>query len=178
MHISRIKQWLKAISLILICLYLILSNSSNAIAQSAAPEAIASIHKYPEASTQVMYRSQQSLQDNLGKTWQAVLFKRVKSGQLESLHLRLVGFPGIAELAHPYPLHITANAGKIWAAKDIWTEQYLPINVGEYDLLEIISKLDQNTSLQLSLPLKNGTFAELLIPSFVVQEWKIVFDTH
>lgn len=58
----------------------------------------ASIHKYPESSTKVMYRSQQSLRDNLDGAWQAVLFKRLNSGHLESVHLRLVGFPGIRRI--------------------------------------------------------------------------------
>ena len=81
--------------------------------------AIASVHTYPEASGQVMYRSQQSLRDASGKAWQAVLFERLKLGQVECVHLRLVGFPGITELAHPKQLQITTGTGEVWMVADV-----------------------------------------------------------
>lgn len=134
--------------------------------------AIASIHTYPEPPTQVMYRSQQSLRDASNRAWQAVLFKRLKSGQVDCMHLRLVGFPGLAELAHPRQLRITTGTGEVGAAADVWVESSLPSNVGEYDIKEMIYQLDSNTPLWLNLPLKNGRSVELLVPPFVVQEWR------
>ena len=134
--------------------------------------AMASVHTYPEASGQVMYRSQQSLRDASGKAWQAVLFKRLKLGQVECVHLRLVGFPGITELAHPRQLQITTRTGEVWTAADVGVESSLPPNVGEYDILEVINQLNSNIPLWLDLPLKNDRSVELLVPPFAVQEWR------
>ncbi len=67
---------------LILFLYLILINSQAVLA---------SIYTYPESSTQIMYRSQQSLRDLSDRAWPAILFKRIKSGKLERLHLRLVG---------------------------------------------------------------------------------------
>ena len=137
----------------------------------------ASIHKYPESSTKVMYRSQQSLRDNLDGAWQAVLFKRLNSGHLESLHLRLVGFPGTREVAHPKPLLIVAGFGKGWTADDAIAQSVLPANVGEYDLLEVITQLDKDIPLRLGLPLKDGRQVELLVPPFVIREWRMLMSS-
>lgn len=148
---------------IMLCLLLMLGNSAPAFA---------SIHKYPESPTQVMYRSQQSLRDISDKAWQAVLFKRLKLDQVDCVHLRLVGFPGITEVAHPRQLQITTGTGEAWMAADVGAESSLPANVGEYDILEMINQLDSNTPLRLSLPLKNQRSVELLVPAFAVQEWR------
>lgn len=134
--------------------------------------AIAAIHKYPESSTQVMYRSQQSLRDAKDQAWQAVLFKRLKLGQVDSVHLRLVGFPGITEVAHPRPLQILVGTGEIWTAADALGESLLPANVGEYDLKQAIAKLDKDVPLRLEIPLKDGQVVELLVPPFAVREWR------
>ncbi len=133
--------------------------------------AIASVHTYPEGAGQVMYRSQQSLRDVSDQAWQTVLFKRLKLGQVDCVHLRLVGFPGIT-LAHPRQLRITAGTGEVWTAADVGFESSLPANVGEYDLLEMMNQLKSNTPLRLNLPLKNERYVELLVPPFAVQEWR------
>ena len=137
----------------------------------------ASIHTYPESPTQTMYRSVQSLRDASHKAWQVVLYKRVKSGLVDSIHLRLVGFPGIVELSHPENLKITAGTGEVWQVKDVFDELSLPANVGEYDLLEFMKELDYNMPLQLNFPLKDNQVVELSIPPFAVEEWrKLVFN--
>lgn len=165
--IRRLKQWVFAVSSGL-CLYLLLGYPSPILA---------SIHTYPESPTQTMYRSVQSFRDSSNKAWQVVLYKRVKSGLVNSIHLRLVGFPGLVELAHPKDLQITAGTGKVWQAKDVFDESYLPNNVGEYDLLEVMRQLDYNTPLELNFPLKGDRVVELSIPPFAVQEWrKLVFE--
>lgn len=165
----QIRKWVSRLLLggLFLCLYLMVDNSKPAMA---------SVHTYPEGSGQVMYRSLQSLRDGSDNAWQAILFKRIKSGQVDDLHLRLVGFPGITELAHPSPLQITTGTEKAWTAVDVLVGSSLPNNVGEYDLLQVMTQLDKNTPLRLSLPLKSQQIVDLLVPPFAVQEWRQVFD--
>jgi hypothetical protein len=140
------------------------------------PPAIAAVHTYPESATQVMYRSQQSLRDDQDRAWQAVLFKRLQHGQVQTLHLRLVGFPGAVEVAHPQPLQITTGTGRVFAAPDRSDQLPLPANVGEYDFLAVITQLEQAPPLRLSLSLINDQTVDLLVPPFVVREWLQVLD--
>lgn len=167
----QIRQWVSGLLLggLILCIYLMVGNSQPAIA---------SVHTYPEASGQVMYRSLQSLRDRSDNAWQAVLFKRLKLGQLDCLHLRLVGFPGFTELAHPKPLQITTGTGQVWTAADVFAESSLPANVGEYDLLQVMAQLDKDTPLRLSLPLEGERVVELVVPPFAVREWRRVFDIN
>ncbi|NES70900.1 MAG: DUF3122 domain-containing protein, partial [Okeania sp. SIO2D1] len=116
---------------VILSLFLIISNSQPVLA---------SIHIYPESSTQIMYRSRQSLRDLSDRAWQIILYKRIKYGKLITLNLRLVGFPGIIELAHPQKLQITTGTGNIWNAEDILVDSSFPANVGEYDFLEVMKK--------------------------------------
>ena len=154
-----------AVGLLLCCLLIVIHS---------AP-AIASIHKYPESNTQVMYRSQQSLRDASGKAWQAILFKRLNSGQVDCVHLRLIGFPGLTEVAHPEQLRITTRTGEVEFAKDVLVAT-LPSNVGEYDFLKVVNHLDKNKPLQLGVALKGGQRAELLVPPFAVREWRDLLE--
>ncbi|MEG4285046.1 DUF3122 domain-containing protein [Microcoleus sp. A006_D1] len=139
--------------------------------------AFASIHKYPETADRVMFRSVQSLRDTDDKAWQVVLYKRVKSGVVNSLNLRLVGFPG-TQLQHPVPLQVAAGSREIGKAKDIWSDSDLPINVGEYDFKSIITQLESNRPLRLSLPVKGEPETALLVPPFSVREWRVLLDTN
>lgn len=151
---------------------------------SVSPEAFASLHTYPEGQDRVMYRSLQTLRDRGNRAWQVVLFKRLQSGQLESLHLRLVGFPGVIELEHPQPLQMTTGTEQVWQAPDTLRGGEFAPNVGEYDVLAVLTQLDSNTPLRLALPVKQQAIAsqfpkgviELLIPPFVVQEWRQLVD--
>ena len=141
----------------------------------STPTAWASIHTYPEGAEQVMYRSLQTLRDRRDQAWQVVLFKRVQSGQVVDLHLRLVGFPGVTELEHPHTLRITTGTEQVWEVAEASTEGSIAPNVGEYDLREVLLQLNSNTPLRLQLP-TNGQAEELLVPPFVVQEWRRVLD--
>ncbi|MEG5035007.1 DUF3122 domain-containing protein [Microcoleus sp. AT3-D2] len=156
----------RTLTIISLCLYLILASS---------PPAFASIHKYPETAETVMFRSVQSLRDKDHKAWQVVLYKRVKSGVVKSLNLRLVGFPG-TELQHPVPLKVAAGKREIGKANDIWNESDLPINVGEYDFKSIITELESNRPLLLSLPVKNQNETQVLVPPFAVREWRLLLE--
>jgi len=167
-NLSTKPSLFKALTVISLCLYLILAVN---------PPAFASIHKYPESAETVMFRSVQSLRDTDDKAWQVVLYKRVKSGVVKSLNLRLVGFPG-TELQHPVPLKVAAGKREIGKANDIWNESGLPINVGEYDFKSIITQLESNRPLLLNLPVKNQKETELLVPPFAVREWRLLLDRN
>lgn len=158
--------WRKAVSIITCCLYLIVANS---------PPALASIHKYPETGDRTMFRSVQSLRDSDDKAWQVVLYKRVYLGTVNSLNLRLVGFPG-TELLHPVPLKVAAGKVEIGKAKDIWPQSDLPINVAEYDFKPIVTQLETDRPLKLNLPVKGDRLTKLQVPPFAVREWRSLLD--
>jgi len=151
--------------IVLLSLYFILGNPAPVFA---------SIHRYPEGSDRVMYRSKLSLRDRRDRSWQVILFKRVAFGQVESLHLRLVGFPGGVEVAHRAPLTLTTATGKTWRAEDV-VDLSLPPNVGEYDLAPVLLELEGTPAIELSLPLTTES-AEIPAPPFVVREWQQLFD--
>lgn len=126
-----------------------------------------------EAPGEVLYRSQQRLSDSSGNSWQVVLFKQVKPGQAALVNLRLVGFPGVAELIHPQPLRITTPTGEIVTAQDVFLEEAPAPTIAQYDIKNILPNLPAE-SLQLSLPLVGDRFIDISVPRFVVQEWQEV----
>ena len=157
---------------VFLCLSLILGIS---LVFTMPKIAWASIHPYPESPNQIMYRSKQSLRDTSDLSWQVILFKRVRSGQVKDLHLRLVGFPGLVEVAHADSLKIKTVTDQTWNAADV-TDLSLPSNVGEYDLMEMLPQLQKNIPLTLSLSLANHTETQLIVPPFVVKEWRKLLD--
>ena len=72
---------------------------------------------------------------------------------------------------------IVAGVGKVWTADDAIAQSVLPANVGEYDLLEVITQLDKDIPLRLGLPLKDGRQVELLVPPFVIREWRMLMSS-
>ena len=140
----------------------------------APAAALASVHVYPEGPDQVMVRSLQTLRDRENQAWQVVLFKRVKANQVISLNLRLVGFPGVV-VEHPQSLKITTGTGTMWEAAEDPAGATIAPNVGEYDLREVMLGLNSNTPLKLQLPVR-GQDGELIVPPFVVQEWRRILD--
>ncbi len=138
------------------------------------PSAVASIRQIEEAPGQMLYQSRHTLQDETGQSWQIVLFKRVKAGEPKDISLRLVGFPGMAEFAHPQPLKIKTNTGKVLEAEDLFADQSPAANVGEYNIREVLSQLPTATGVKLSLPMKGDRTTTLRIPSVVILEWQTV----
>lgn len=140
---------------------------------SLSQPAIASVHTYPEGENQTMFRSLQTLRDESDQAWQFVLFKRVHSGQVESIHLRVVGFPGAGELEHPADLQILSPL-QTWTAADVLPENSsFPANVGEYNARDIITNLPSDAPLKLELPAIKSKVA-IAVPPFVVKEWRRV----
>lgn len=142
---------------------------------SFCPTASATIHRYPDGENAILYRSTQSLRDRSDLSWQLVLFKRLKSNQLDTIHLRIVGFPGRVNLPHRIPLKITTATGQTWMLEDV-VDLSLPTNVGEYDILKLLTQLEKDIPLNLSITLQGDHIAELVIPPFVVKEWRKVLD--
>jgi len=138
------------------------------------PSAVASIRQIEEAPGQILYQSRHTLQDETGQSWQIVLFKRVKAGEAKDISLRLVGFPGMAEFAHPEPLKITTNTGKVLEAEDLFADQSPGANVGQYNIREVLSQLPTATGVTLSLPMKSDRTTSLRVPSVVILEWQTV----
>lgn len=67
--------------------------------------ATALLREHHESPGVLRYHAQSSLKDKQGYTWQVVLFPSpVSDNVITKYHLRLVGFPGIAEFIHPQPL--------------------------------------------------------------------------
>lgn len=131
--------------------------------------ALASLHTYPEPNG-VMYRSLSNLRDSHDRAWQAVLYKRLKDGKLEALHLRLIGFPGVIEVAHPRSLQVETRTGQLLTAEDVTPVNLPSPNVGEYDLQAILARLDTDTTFRLTIPLQRGQ-ETLKIPKETMQEW-------
>lgn len=163
--LNRIIPIFRPCLILLLSLYLLWGNPAPVFA---------SIHRYPEGSDHVMYRSKLGLRDRRDRSWQVILFKRMSAGQVENFHLRLVGFPGWVEVVHRAPLTLTTATGKTWRAEDV-TDLSLPPNVGEYDLAPVILELEGTPAMELSLPLTTEA-AEIPVPPFVVREWQQLLD--
>lgn len=133
--------------------------------------ATAVLRQHQDEPGVMRYHSQQSLLDASGNAWQVVLFKLITPGQPIRFNLRLVGFPGIAELTHPQPLEISTASGQVLTAADAFAEESPAPNVGQYNFTEVLSKL-QKDSLTLRIPLKGKETLCLKIPQSLVTEWQ------
>ncbi|MBW4526896.1 MAG: DUF3122 domain-containing protein [Phormidium tanganyikae FI6-MK23] len=130
--------------------------------------AIASVHTYSD-STSMLYRSLSKLQDDSDRAWQVVFYKRFPLGQSDSIHLRLVGFPGLVTLDHNQPLEIEANRS-LFPAEDVTPKDFSIAHVGEYDFKPLLNRLDTDTKLTLILHLDSGE-TRLEIPTETTLEW-------
>ncbi|MEA5599186.1 DUF3122 domain-containing protein [Rivularia sp. UHCC 0363] len=171
-HIRQIVAFLTMTALVWVCWLGIIFQASPA---SAA------IRSLEEAPGQLVYQSRQPLKDQHGNTWQAIAFKRIRPDGSTVLALRLVGFPGIAEINRERPLTLTNSLGKTLTAEDasqkIFTDAAAPeANVGQYDLAPIVSALTAVIPWQLSLPTLDGEPVELSVPPTLVQEWQTLFN--
>lgn len=133
----------------------------------------ATVRKTEEADGEILYQSRHQLQDSQQQSWQVVLFKREKEGNAGDVKLRVVGFPGKSEIAHPKPLILETDRAA-WEAQDLFTEKSPAPNVGQYNLQSIISELSPESSLLLKIPEANGENTTLKVPGVIILEWKIV----
>ena len=143
------------------------------------PNASAAIRQLEEAPNQMVYQVRQSMKDQHGNTWQTVAFKRVRPDGNSSFELRLVGFPNLVAIDHSQPLTLTNSLGKTFTAADtssnIFTDASQPQpNVGQYDLQPLLSELQAEIPLKISLPTLKADAISLSVPPSLVAEWQTV----
>jgi hypothetical protein len=141
--------------------------------------AVSNIRGLKEGTGQMVYQSRQPLKDQYGNNWQAIAFKRIRKDGKTSFFLRLVGFPKVAEIDRNQPLTLTDSLGKILTAtdssNDIFTDSFEPQpNVGQYNLQDILSQLQAEIPLELSLPIVGDEALSLSVPSAFVKEWQTI----
>ncbi|PZO20702.1 MAG: hypothetical protein DCF25_06285 [Leptolyngbya foveolarum] len=158
------------------CLNLILVGSVLFFVPSAIaiPLPLASIHTYQEQPGQTTFRSKQSLRDRSDRSWQVILFKRYQAQDIQGLYLRLIGFPGMVSVNQKQPITIATGASTQWQANaelDPQTPE-LPEYAAQYDVAQAISEIKGDIPLQVSIPLGDGSTAQLVVPPFAVHEWR------
>jgi hypothetical protein len=151
------------------------------ISVAIAP-AYAAIRQLEEAHGQIVYQSRQTLKDQHGSSWQAIAFKRIRPDKTATTYLRLIGFPGTAELDHSQPLTLTDSLGKTLTATDISQEMFadktqIELNAAEYDLQPILMQLKLGIPLQLSLSTLDQAEITLNVSPEVVEEWQSLTES-
>ena len=161
---DKIRRWILFISF-----FVLLCCSSLTICSPAA----AVLREHHESPGVLRYHAQSSLKDKQGYTWQVVLFPEpVSDNPVTKYHLRLVGFPGIAEFIHPQPLEIITARGQVLNAADLITVSSPAPNVGEFDFTDILPVLPEKGSLKLSTILRDDRNLSLSIPESTSLEWQ------
>lgn len=139
----------------------------------------ATVRTLEEAPGQVVVQSRQSLQDQHGRGWQVIAFKRQRPDGAATFAVRLVGFPGSVTIDRSLPLTLTNSLGKTLSAADasgkIFTDAERPEpHVGQYDLQPILGQLQAEIPLQITLPTVEGEAVQLMVPAALVKEWQSV----
>ena len=118
--------------------------------------------------------SAEFLRDLDYETWQLVVYK--SSEEEGNLILRVIGYPGSLRIDHPQSLNVESGR-KTWLLEDTTLSNIYLMNdnrqaAAEFDLDPLISDINQNRPLRLSL---SGVFSELPVPPFLVKEWRSLF---
>ncbi|MBF2089828.1 MAG: DUF3122 domain-containing protein [Synechococcales cyanobacterium K32_A2020_035] len=137
----------------------------------------AALRQLEEAPGQIVYQSRQTLQDQQGNSWQAIAFKRLRPNDTDIIYLRLVGFPGTADIDHSQPLVLTDSMGKTLTAADISQEMFtdktqLKPDVSQYDLQPILMQLESAIPLRLTLPTLDQSEITLNVSPEMLEEWR------
>lgn len=151
-------------------LVLVFISSSLLICSPAA----AVLRQHQESPGIMRYHVQTSLKDKQGMTWQVVLFPEYQFDLVSKYHLRLVGFPGTAEFIHPQPLEIITSKGQVLQATDLFTTSSPAVNVGEFDLTDLLPMLPKKGALKLSIALQGDRLLSLKIPESILIEWQLL----
>lgn len=140
-----------------------------------AQPATAGIHRYPLEGDRALCRSLQSLRDDRDRSWQLVLFAEAQNDQppVTGFRLRVVGFPTL-RIDRERSLIITNSTGAIAQLPDSFPKDLVASNTGEYSLDSVVSRLNQIGIIRLNLPLSPEDQAEIPVPPFVLQEWKML----
>ena len=126
-----------------------------------------------EINGELINASSEFLRDLDFETWQLVAYKSPFFE--DKLILRVIGYPGNLRIDHPTDLKVESGR-KQWLLDDKTLLNTALANDGrqaaaEFDLDELITNLDKNRPLRLSL---SGVFSELPVPPFVVKEWRSI----
>ena len=126
-----------------------------------------------EINGELINASSEFLRDLDFETWQLVAYKSPFFE--DKLILRVIGYPGNLRIDHPTELKVESGR-KQWLLDDKTLLNVELANDGrqaaaEFDLDELITNLDKNRPLRLSL---SGVFSELPVPPFVVKEWRSI----
>ena len=124
-----------------------------------------------EINGEIINASSEFLRDLDFETWQLVAYKSPFFD--DKLILRIIGYPGNLRIDHPTNLQVESGR-KQWLLSDktlLNTELANDARqaAAEFDLDELINKIDKNRPLRFSL---SGVFSELPVPPFVVKEWR------
>jgi hypothetical protein len=139
--------------------------------------ASAELRQFHEKPGTLLYKSQWTLKDQTGKSWQAIAFQVRPSDPQASeflVQLRLVGFPGSVTLDPSLPLQLDDRDQFLTALS--MTEQLPSGAVGQFDMQPILSQLNPRKPLYLTLTTVEGATIELKVPPFLVEEWQELPD--
>ncbi|WP_204150113.1 DUF3122 domain-containing protein [Leptolyngbya sp. CCY15150] len=128
-----------------------------------------------------VYQSRQTLKDQQGNSWQAIAFKRTHPEHVATMYLRLVGFPGTANIDHSQPLTLIDSMGKTFTAADVSQDMFMDqaqvgTDAGEYNLQPILMQLESAIPLRLVLPTLDQSKIILNVSPDVVEEWRSLTD--
>ena len=165
------ERFRKTLLLIIICFLIVfcfLINSEKTFADSKINE---------NYNKKEIRRSLESLKDLDYQTWKIIVYPSSKGS--ENLILRIVGYPGSLRIDYPTDLVVKSGIKK-WDLKNITKEnksqvESLNDSVAEFDLLPLISELDKNRPLRLSL---SGLINDLSIPPYLVAEWRSLAEKN
>jgi len=133
-----------------------------------------------------IYQSRETLRDQAGRAWQVILFKQSNLAGENRLSLRLVGFPGVVTIAHGKPLTIVNgpvgnpadHSANVQQAADvsgqIFKDEPLAPNVGQYDMQTIVPHLRPELPLSLRIETEDISQPVIRVPSLLVQEWQTI----
>ena len=150
-------------ALIFCCIF---TNPKNIFANSES---------HVNANIQELKRSLETLQDLDYQTWQIIVYPSSKTAN--KLNIRIVGYPASLRMDHPTDLVVKAGR-KTWNLEDITKkskEQFETLNdsAAEFDLTPLITELDKNRPLRISLL---GLINDLPIPPYLVSEWRTLVE--
>jgi hypothetical protein len=148
----------------------------------AVSPAQAVIRQLEEAPGPTVYQSEisksrQILKDQQGGSWQAIAFERTIPDHEDSIYLRLVAFPGTANIDHSKPLIITNMMSETLSAVNVSEDMFMDKtkmspDAGEYDLQPILMQLESAIPLRLILPTLDQQEIILNVSPAVVEEWQ------
>ncbi|MEM6869357.1 MAG: DUF3122 domain-containing protein, partial [Cyanobacteria bacterium P01_C01_bin.121] len=77
-------------------------------------------------------------------------------------------------LKEQQPLKISTGSSLEWQASPKLDPQTssLPENAAQYDIAETMDALTGDIPLQIDISLKGGSVAQLVVPPFIVKEWR------